>query len=407
MVRRSAFDRILREMQEIRYRLDDIESFFSSWKPQPLEIKESELLLLSDNLRKTYVSVASKGECSATEVSNLTGRCRAAESNYLNQLVRMGWLERRRCSKEILFLVSGRASEEKTRSSTERYTHKHAESGNEFQGSQHSQTRRAECRIMKVKCLSSDYDGTISPISVSRSESHVPLETRVMLRNVSRLLPISIDTMKDLSFVMPRTPFAHAWSAMGGLEMQIGKKVLKRESLESKLPSISLAINYARSHIMAACVEIEEKNDSEGCTVAFCMDWRRTKDLQAARLEVEDVASFCEALGLIVFRYENHPFYDVYPFAPDKGRALREMLDGLAVNSGVLYLGDSEMDNSAFEASSISVGVVHDETRSENLHCDYLLPFERVPDFLKALIANDLQFRSDFPMIKINPNRVK
>jgi trehalose-phosphatase len=260
---------------------------------------------------------------------------------------------------------------------------------------------------MKVECLSSDYDGTISPISASRDESSVSLETRVMLRNVSRFLPISIDTMKDLSFVMPRTPFAHAWSAMGGLEMQIGQSVLKRESLESKLPSISLAINYARSHITTTGVEIEEKNDSEGHTVAFCIDWRKTKDLQAARLEAEGVANFCEALGLKVFRYENHPFYDVYPFAPDKGRALREMLDRLAVKSGVLYLGDSEMDNSAFEASSIGVGVMHDETCSENLHCDYIIPFECVPDFLKMLIANDLEFRSDFPMIKINPNRVK
>jgi len=103
MVRRSAFDRIFQELQQIRFRLDDIEAALSGWNPQPLEISESELFLLPDHLRKTYVTVVSKGESSATEVSNLTGRCRALESNYLNQLARMGWLMKHRDSKTTRF----------------------------------------------------------------------------------------------------------------------------------------------------------------------------------------------------------------------------------------------------------------------------------------------------------------
>jgi len=211
--------------------------------------------------------------------------------------------------------------------------------------------------------------------------------------------------MKDLGFVMPRTPFAHAWSAMGGLETQIGKRVLKRECLESRLPTISHAIDYARSHITAAGVEIEEKQDSEGRTIAFCVDWRRTKDPEAAKCQAEVVANYCKALKLSLLRYENRPFYDVYPVAPDKGKALQETLEELAVKSGVLYLGDSEMDNPAFRASSISVGVLHGETPLNLLDCDYLVKFEDVPRFLKALLVNDLRFRSDFPMIRTNPDR--
>lgn len=109
MVRRSTFDRILQEMLQIRYRLDDIETALSRWNPRPLEISESELFSLPDHLRKTFMTVASKGECSATEVSNLTGRCRAMESNYLNQLVRMGWLTKHKDSKTVNFcLISGK-----------------------------------------------------------------------------------------------------------------------------------------------------------------------------------------------------------------------------------------------------------------------------------------------------------
>lgn len=103
MVRKSTFDRLLEEMMQIRYRLDDIEATISAWSPKPLEISESELFSLPDHLRKTYMTTVSKGETSATEVSNLTGRCRAMESNYLNQLARMGWLTKHRESKTIRF----------------------------------------------------------------------------------------------------------------------------------------------------------------------------------------------------------------------------------------------------------------------------------------------------------------
>ena len=103
MVRRSVLDRIFREMINIRCRLDDIEKSVSNWSPQPLEVPDIELLQLPDHLRRTYLTVASRGECQATVVSNLTGRSRAVESNYLNQLARMGWLNKRRVSKTLYF----------------------------------------------------------------------------------------------------------------------------------------------------------------------------------------------------------------------------------------------------------------------------------------------------------------
>jgi hypothetical protein len=103
MVRRSVLEQIFKEMMHMRQRLDDIENSFSGWNPQPIEVPESELMSLPDHLRRTYMVVASRGECDAVTVSNKTGRCRAIESNYLNQLARMGWLEKRRVSKTAHF----------------------------------------------------------------------------------------------------------------------------------------------------------------------------------------------------------------------------------------------------------------------------------------------------------------
>jgi len=106
MTRRSVLERILQEMMSIRHRLDDIEKNFSKRDPLLLEVSESEVLKLPDHLRRTYMFVASRGECDATMASNLTGRCREVESNYLNQLTRMGWLNKRRISKSMNFRIA-------------------------------------------------------------------------------------------------------------------------------------------------------------------------------------------------------------------------------------------------------------------------------------------------------------
>jgi ArsR family transcriptional regulator, lead/cadmium/zinc/bismuth-responsive transcriptional repressor len=103
MVRRSILEQIFKEMMNMRQRLDNIENNFSSWNPQPVEVPESSLIALPDHLRKTYIVVATRGECDAVQVSNRTGRCRAIESNYLNQLLRMGWVSKRRISKTVHF----------------------------------------------------------------------------------------------------------------------------------------------------------------------------------------------------------------------------------------------------------------------------------------------------------------
>ncbi len=96
-------DQIFREMQAIRLQLNNLENGIAGWNSQPVEISESELIFLPDHLRRTYIVVASKGECSVTQVSNFTGRCSAVESKYLNQLFRMGWLNKCRVSKVTYF----------------------------------------------------------------------------------------------------------------------------------------------------------------------------------------------------------------------------------------------------------------------------------------------------------------
>jgi hypothetical protein len=100
------FEKIFREMQAIHFRLDELQKSVATWSTSPIEISESKLISIPNHLRKTLLSVAAKGECDATIASNNTGRCRALESNYLNQLARMGWLNKRKLSKTTIYSLA-------------------------------------------------------------------------------------------------------------------------------------------------------------------------------------------------------------------------------------------------------------------------------------------------------------
>ena len=63
------------------------------------------VLSLPRGLRKTAMAIVKLSEGTATAVSRETERPRAVESGYLNQLVAMGYLRKRRVAKEIVFSV--------------------------------------------------------------------------------------------------------------------------------------------------------------------------------------------------------------------------------------------------------------------------------------------------------------
>ena len=63
------------------------------------------LLSLPDHLRKTALTLIKLGRAMADDVARETGRARAIESAYLNQLVRMEYVWRNRVGKRVYFSV--------------------------------------------------------------------------------------------------------------------------------------------------------------------------------------------------------------------------------------------------------------------------------------------------------------
>ena len=72
---------------------------------QVLPLDVDVLLTLPDHLRKTAFAISSLGHATASKVATETGRTRAAESDYLNQLEGMGYLRRERRGRTVYFYI--------------------------------------------------------------------------------------------------------------------------------------------------------------------------------------------------------------------------------------------------------------------------------------------------------------
>ena len=77
-----------------------------SYEGLPLDV--ATLLSLPDHLRKTALALTEVGEATATDISQKTGRVRAAESDYLNQLVSKGYVKKKRKSHDVYFYIEAK-----------------------------------------------------------------------------------------------------------------------------------------------------------------------------------------------------------------------------------------------------------------------------------------------------------
>lgn len=63
------------------------------------------LLALPDHLRKTAMVICRRNAATADEVAKETGRARAVESSYLNQLVNLGHIRKRKDGRKTCFYI--------------------------------------------------------------------------------------------------------------------------------------------------------------------------------------------------------------------------------------------------------------------------------------------------------------
>jgi len=100
--RLKSLDEKIDELSQ-RIRMLSKSSLMSEIKSRLLDAET--LLSLPDHLRKTAMSISKFGEATAAKIAKDTGRARAAESDYLNQLVGMNYLCKKRVEKQVVFYV--------------------------------------------------------------------------------------------------------------------------------------------------------------------------------------------------------------------------------------------------------------------------------------------------------------
>ncbi len=83
----------------LEQRVDELESRLHP----AVEDRVALFLTVPDTLRKSLFAVSELSQATADEVCRRTGRHRSIENKYLNELVRAGWLTRKRIGKKVYY----------------------------------------------------------------------------------------------------------------------------------------------------------------------------------------------------------------------------------------------------------------------------------------------------------------
>ena len=159
------------------------------------------------------------------------------------------------------------------------------------------------------------------------------------------------------------------------------------QSLRKHTKTPSRAILQIRDNIM-----VERKETDDGGLIAFCIDWRLTRNWDEAHRKAAPVLALCKDQGMYVVESNISPFANIFPFEVDKGAAFVKLRKEMAVTGPVMYLGDSEADDPAFLLADISVGIKHRRVMP-SLKCKYKLEFFELEVFLSKLIESNFNFQ--------------
>jgi HAD superfamily hydrolase (TIGR01484 family) len=248
--------------------------------------------------------------------------------------------------------------------------------------------------LVKIEAIFSDYDGTLCPLELRREDAFISPRLRRLLTKASKRIPIGIITTKDLSFIRERVPFAHGIAATSGLEIQVDDRIMVDDRAKKPNEKMDKAYRESLAKILqiADNISVERKENEDGGLIAFCIDWRLARDWPEAQRKAVPILQSCKDEGLYVVESNISPFANVYPMEVSKGEALVNLRKEMNVSGPVIYFGDSEADNPAFQIADVSIGIKHQKVMPP-LMCKYRLEFFELDRFLSDMIEADFDFQ--------------
>jgi len=246
---------------------------------------------------------------------------------------------------------------------------------------------------VKISAVFSDFDGTLSQLESRREDAALSPILRRLLTKLSKHITLGIVTTKDLSFIRERIPFAHGISASCGLEMQVGEKIYLDERVRAPNEPLEKAYQEVLKKILQARdnLALERKESEDEHLIGFCIDWRLARNWEEAKRIAAPLLDNSRKQGLYVVESDVSPFANVFPIKIDKGEAFANLKRELGVTGSIMYLGDSEADDPAFQLAEVSVGVKHRRIMPK-LQCKYRVEFFELENLLTELIDSDFEF---------------
>jgi HAD superfamily hydrolase (TIGR01484 family) len=247
----------------------------------------------------------------------------------------------------------------------------------------------------------------------------VPPDLLSILCDISTKIPVCILSSKDLEFLRNKTQFARIVSTLMGMEftqlaMPIGHRCIsnKTSNIITEYQLIDSGRISRSSRTLNQIVK-EIRREFQGLTIGrkftyvdhllagITLDYRHIGKWKQYKANVEPklikmierLINSSTANNLFLQTYSDHPFIDVYGIECDKGKAMDTIIAMLKSAKGkLLYLGDSETDNPAFQKADLSIGIRSDGRLNPKLNSDYLLEFNELRPFLQKLENEDFIF---------------
>jgi HAD superfamily hydrolase (TIGR01484 family) len=292
---------------------------------------------------------------------------------------------------------------------------------------------------MKIDAILSDYDGTLCPTTSLSLNNSLPEDLHNILCDISQSIPVCIVSSKDFTFLESCANFAVIISSIMGIEtffLQKNKKDFNNSlvnyetisypiDLKDKSKSNSLARYRIKqkekliqnSSLLEDLSSIISKNfqdikilkkytHKEKLLAGVSFDYRHLLKWESYKINIEPriVDKIYEYIKinlpqnnkLYIQEYLTHPFLDIYSIYCNKGDIVNEIraLLNLDRTKNILYLGDSENDNSAFRNADLSINIKSDERLNTKLDSYYSLEFNQLSYFLIKLHKENFNFTS-------------
>ena len=294
---------------------------------------------------------------------------------------------------------------------------------------------------MKISAIVSDYDGTLCPTSSLYSNNYIPQDLYNILFDISKCIPIGIISSKDFNFIGPNVHFAKIISCIMGVETFIflqkdneelvdysfgdHKEILDLKELKNEIRKNGLTRYYINqkenvfqnSSVLERLSSVITKNFNDikifkkytyrekhlaGISIDYrhLLNWENFKFTIEPRI-LDKIQEFIKIQSLStnnfhIQSYLTHPFIDVYSVHYNKGNILTSIRSLLKLGNDkkILYLGDSENDNSAFKKADLSINIKSDERIDTKLDSHYTLEFNELSYFLLKLHNENFNFTS-------------